>query len=258
MSSTKPCLQEETMGSYSYIVIGILVFSTLAIFVGSTLGVVVFDNLSENSDKSALPISVEPLYTLECNKPENILDTVIKTKPGCLNEPVDQVVYNPKEHFVEQGEIVFEQDSFVDDLPIYMSVEYGMEQWVVIGVNGGYTPELDNYFGYQAYGLMYLKDADGNVVYNDCNSGMFVGWLLDSYTEISCVTSDPCWTYYNFTLNPELCMNWVCLDSSYQLGDLEPEESKFYTIEYDTHWTGCEFDQILAHVNRVPEIPNSR
>jgi len=249
------------MGSYSYIVIGILVFSTLAIFVGSTLGVVVFDNLSENSDKSALPISVEPLYTLECNKPEKILDTAIEAESGCRDEPVDQVVYNPKLHYVEVGEIKFVEDSFVDDLPICMSIDYGSEQWVVIGVKGGYTPTLKNYFGnpaYSAYGLMYLKDADGNIVFNDCNPGMFVGWLLDSYTTILCPDDpDCCWTYYNFTLNPELCMNWVCLDSSYDL-DGQFHEDKFYMIEYDTHWKGCEFDKILAHVNRVPGIPYSR
>jgi hypothetical protein len=247
------------MGSY-YAVIGILLFSTLAIFVGSTLGVIAFDDFSENSNKSALPIKAEPLYMLEYDKPENILDTVINAKPGCPDESVDQTVYNPKHHYVEMGEIKFVEDSFVDDLPICMSIEYGMDQWVIIGVKGGYTPTLKNYLGnpaYSAYGLMYLKDADGNIVFNDCNPGMFVGWLLDSYTEILCPDDDCCWTYYNFTLNPELCMNWVCLDSSYDL-DQQFHEEKYYTIEYDTHWKGCEFDFILAHVNRVPGIPNTR
>ncbi|MHA1239957.1 MAG: hypothetical protein ACTSQU_04105 [Promethearchaeota archaeon] len=257
MSNTKPCLQEETMGSYSYIVIGILVFSTLAIFVGSTLGVVVFDNISENSNRSALPISAEPLYTLECNKPENILETVIKTKPGCLNEPVNQYLQNPKHHFVEMGEVVFIQDSFVDDLPICMSIEYGMDQWVVIGVKGGYTPKLGNYFGYEAYGLMTVTDKDGNKIYNDCIPGMFAGWLLDTYTEILCPDAGCCWTYYNFTLNPELCMNWICLDSSYDLDGVLCED-KYVLIEYDTLWQGCEFDVILAHVICVPGTPNSR
>jgi len=261
MSNTKPRLHKETIGSYSYAVIGILLFSTLAIFVGSTLGVIAFDDLSENSNTSALPISVESQYMLECNKPEDILDAVINAKPGCPEESVDQTVYNPDDYFVEMGEIKFVEDSFVGDLPICMDVEYGMDQWVVIGVKGGYTPTLMNYLGnpdYSAYGLMYLRDADGNIVYNDCNPGMFVGWLLDSYTEILCPDdNDCCWTYYNFTLNPEACMNWVCLDSSYDL-DGQFHEEKYYTIEYDTHWKGCEFDYILAHVNRVPGIPDTR
>lgn len=260
MSNTKPRLQKETIGSYSYAVIGILLFSTLAIFVGSTLGVIAFDDLSENSNTSVLPVSVESQYMLECNKPEDILDAVINAKPGCPDESVDQTVYNPKHHFVEVGEIKFVEDSFVDDLPICMSIEYGMDQWVVIGVKGSYEPTLMDYLGnpaYSAYGLMTLKDADGNVVFNDDYPGMFVGWLLDSYTEISYPDDDCCWTYYNFTLNPELCMNWVCLDSSYDL-DGQFHEEKYYTIEYDTHWKGCEFDFILAHVNRVPGIPNTR
>ncbi len=167
MSNTKPRLQKETIGSYSFAVIGILLFSTLAIFVGSTLGVIAFDHLSENSNISALPISVESQYMLECNKPEDILDTVIKAKPG-LDESVYQYVQNPKHHLVEEGVIEFVKDSFVDDLPICMSVEYGMDQWVVLRVKGGYLPELQDYLGnplYSAYGLMTLTDKFGNTEY---------------------------------------------------------------------------------------------
>ena len=260
--STKPSLQKETNGSYSYAVIGILLFSTLAIFVGSTLGVIAFDNLSENSNRSALPISVESLYMLECNKPENILDTVIKAETDGRDESVYQEFYNPEHHFVEMGEMEFVTDSFSDDpadLPICMSVEYGMEQWVVIKVKGGYLPALDNFFGYSAYGLMTLTYPDGTRVYNDCYPGMFVGWLLDSYTVLDCVGTecDTCWDYYNFSLAPDLCNNWLCLDSSYDL-DGQFHDEKYYLIEYDTHWQGCEFDKILAHIYRVPVTPNSR
>lgn len=262
MSNTKPSLQKETTGSYSYAVIGILVFSILAIFVGSTLGVIAFDNLSENSNRSALPIKAEPLYMLECNKPENILDTVIKAEPGGRDESVYQKFNNPEQHFVVMGEMEFVTDSFSDDpadLPICMSVEYGMEQWVVIKVLGGYTPAYGNYFGYSAYGLMTLTNPDGTTVYNHCIPGMFVGWLLDDYSIVDCVGTecDMCWVYYNFTLNSELCDNWLCLDSSYDL-DGQFHEDKYYLIEYDTHWQGCEFDKILAHINCVPLIPNSR
>lgn len=255
MSNTKPSLQKETIGSYSYAVIGILVFSTLSIFVGSTLGVIVFDDFSENSDRSALPISVEEQYMLECNKPEDILDTVINAKPGCLDESVDQTVYNPELYYVEMGEIKFVDDSFESPLPICMDGVYGTGQWVIIGVKGGYTPNLIN----DAYGVMTLRDAAGNPVGNDCYPGMWVGWSLGSVEPILCPEGeeDCCWTYYNFTLNPEFCDNWACLDSSTDL-DKQFHEEKYYTFEYETHWKGCEFDYILAHVNRVPEIPNSR
>jgi hypothetical protein len=240
------------MGSYSA-VLGILLFTTLLIFVGSILGVIAFDNLSENSNIWALPISVESQYILESDKSEDILDTVINAKSGFLEDSVDQTVYNPKHHYVEMGEIKFVEDSFVDDLPICMSIEYGLEQWVIIGVKGGYIPTLKDYYGHSAFGLMHLRNPDGTLVYNDCHPGMFVGWLLDSYTEIICPDDpDCCWTYYNFTLNPELCMNWVCLDSSYDL-DGQFHEEKYYTIDYDTHWKGCEFDYILIHVYVYPK-----
>jgi len=257
MSNTKPRLQKETMGSYSYAVIGILLFSTLTIFVGSTSGVIAFDNLSENSNRSALPISVEEQYMLECNKPEDILDTVIKAKPDCLDESVYQFIQNPEEHFVEEGVIEFVTDSFSDDpadLPICMSVEYGLEQWVILRVYGGYLPATRDFYGYEGYGLMTLRDADGNTVYNDCYPGMFVGWLLDDYEIIDCVGTEceTCWVSYNFTLAPDLCYNWLCLDSSYDTSGVKYCD-KYYMIDYITHWQGCEFDKILAHVNRVPE-----
>ena len=256
MSNTKPCLQKETIGSYSYAVIGILLFSTLAIFVGSTLGVIAFNNLSENSNISALPISVESQYMLECNKPEDILDTVIKAKLG-RDESVYQLIQNPEKHFVEEGIIEFVTDSFSADpadLPICMSVEYGLEQWVVLRVYGGYLPATTNFAGYEAYGLMTLRDADGNTVFNDCIPGMYVGWLLDSYEIIDCVGTEceTCWVSYNFTLAPDLCNNWLCLDSSYDTDGVKYDH-KYYTIDYETNWLGCEFDIILAHVNRVPE-----
>ena len=254
MSNTKPRLHKETTGSYSYAVIGILLFSTLSIFVGSTLGVIAFDDFSENSNRSALPISVESQYMLECDKPENILDTVINANPGCLDESVDQIVDNPEHFTVEMGEIKFVADSFESPLPICMDEEYGTGQWVIIGVKGGYEPLLKN----SVYGIMTIRDQDGVKAGNDCNS-MWVGWSLGSYEEILCPENeeDCCWTYYNFTINPEICNNWVCLDSSYDL-DGQFHEEKYYTIDYNTHWKGCDFDYILAHVNRVPGIPNTR
>jgi hypothetical protein len=252
--------------SHYMIIAGILVISILSIFVAFALGVENTNNFSNNSDRSVRSTNLESLYMLECNKSESILDKIIKSKPDRDDVPVDQTVYNPEKQYVEMGAIEFETDSFnenPDDLPICMSLAYGAKQWVVIKVKGGYEPATKSYYGYDGYyGLMYLKDKNGNIVYNECHPGMFVGWLMDSYQIIDgCQEGtsecDACWVYYNFTLNPEACMNWICLDSSYEL-DGDKCLCKYYKIEYDTHWKGCEFDKILAHENRVPGIPNSR
>ena len=256
--STKPCLHKETKGSYSSAVIGILVITTLIIFV-AYLGVVAFENFYVNSTSRVLDTNVDPLYSLGFNNAENPLEEIIKAKLG-HTEPIDQIIYDPEHYFAEPGKIEFVEDSFTSDLPICMDLEYGAQQWVVIRVLGGYLPETTNYYGYDGYyRLMTLRDANGNVVYNDCIQGMFVGWLLDDYTVIECegTMCDMCWVYYNFTLDPYACENWVCLDSSYDVyGNLQP--CKYYTFEFDTHWKGCEFDKILAHVLTCPGIPYSR
>ena len=255
--STKQCLRKETNGSYSSAVIGILVLFTLIIFV-AYLGVIAFESFSINSNNGYLDVNVDPLYSLEFNNAEKNLEEIIVAKPG-HTEPVDQVVYDPEHYFAEPGQIEFVESSFESDLPICMSLEYGAEQWVIIKVLGGYTPTITNYYGHDGYGLMTLKDAHGNIVFNDCVPGMFVGWIMDDYSVVECegTLCDMCWVYYNFTLDPYACENWVCLDSSYDVdGNLHP--CKFYTFEYDTHWKGCEFDKILAHANACPGIPYSR
>lgn len=254
--NTKPCLHKETNGSYSSAVIGIL---ALAIFVSFTLGAVAIENFAVNSNPRDLYTDIDSLYSLDFNKAEDSLDEIIKANPG-HTEPVDQTVYDLEHYTVEPGKIEFVESSFNSDLPICMDLEYGAKQWVVLKVLGGYLPETKDYFGYgQYYGLMTLKDACGNTVYNDCVPGMFVGWLLDDYTEVKCegTMCETCWVYYNFTLDPYACDNWVCLDSSYDPdGTLHP--CKYYTFEYETHWKGCEFDYILAHVSTCPGIPYSR
>jgi hypothetical protein len=259
-SNTKPRLQKETKGSYSSAVIGILVIATLIIFV-AYLGVIAFEIFPVKSPNRVLDTNVDPLYSLEFNYAENSLEGVIKAKPD-HNEPVDQIVYNPDKHYAEPGKIEWFNDSFSsdgEDLPICMDLDFGAKQWVVIRVLGGYTPTKTNYYGINAYGLMYLKDACGKIVFNDCVPGMFVGWVLNDYSVVECegTMCDMCWVYYNFTLDPYACENWVCLDSSYDVdGNLQP--CKYYTIEYDTHWKGCEFDKILAHVLTCPGILYSR
>lgn len=248
------------------IIAGILMMAVVTIFGAFALGVEGANNFSDNSDRSSKPINAEMQYMVESNNSEECLDKVIRPKLERGDVSVDQVVHNPEPQFVEKGEIEFVTDSFNEDpadLPICMSLEYGAQQWVVIKVKGGYIPYTRDYFGYgQYYGLMVLTDKNGNIIYNDCNPGMFVGWLMDSYTVVDCQQPgtdecENCWTYYNFTLDPYACNNWVCLESSY---DIYGEECvcKDLRIKYDTHWKGCEFDYILAHENRVSGIPNFR
>ncbi|MFX1364634.1 MAG: hypothetical protein ACFFCE_12435 [Promethearchaeota archaeon] len=255
--NTKPCLDKETNDSYSRAVIGILVFSTLLVFM--VMGVTAFNDFSEHSNRSILPMNSESTSVLEFNNAENIDDQVIKAKPSHY-EPAYQTVREDIVYYAEPGSITFVEDNFESDLPICFDMEYGADKWVVIKVCGGYDPRLQLYPGYgYYYGLMILRDADGKIV---MNGNMYVGWLLDSYTDVSDQYRKPgciccqCCVWYNFTIDPYACNNWVCLDSSYQLHDKgEPtlNEDKFYTIEYKTHWFGCEFDKMLAHINCVPE-----
>ena len=260
--NTKQCLHKETKGSYSNVVIGILVIAILAVFVAFTLGANAFDELSDNSINNGRSINIDPLYSIEFSKSDNSLDTIIKADSRGHIEPVDHTVYNPNHQFVERGSIQFVTDSFNEDpadLPICMDLDFGEQQWVVLKVLGGYTPCPQDYFGYgNYYGLMTLTDKNGNTVYNDCIPGMFVGWLMNEPVDVSDQyrtgsICDCCYTWYNFTLNPRACNNWVCLDSSYQLDEEQVTPCKYYLIEYDTHWCGCEFDQLLAHVICVPE-----
>lgn len=257
--NTKPCLYKETNDSYSRAVIGILVFSTLLVFVVFMVGVTAFNDFSENSNRSILSMNSESTSVVEFNNAENVEDQVIKAKPSPF-ELADQTVFNPDNKYVEAGSIEFVDDGFDGDLPICMDMDYGADKWVVIKVCGGYDPNKVCYPGYGSYyGLMILRDANGDIV---MNGNMYVGWLLDSYTDVSADYRDPesicdaCCVWYNFTLDPGACNNWVCLDSSYQLHDNCPpslNENKYYTIEYNTHWFGCYFDKMLAHVIRVPE-----
>ena len=255
----KPCLCKETNDSYSRAVIGILVFLTLLVFVVSILGVTAFNQFSANYNRSILPMNSNSSSMLGCDSAESVKDNLIKANPSCF-KPAYQLVCDPEHYYAEAGDIRFVEDNFASDLPICFDMTYGADKWVVIRVKGGYTPRLQHYAGYgDYYGLMTLYDADHHIVFNDCNPNMYVGWLLDSYTDVSDQYRSPdclcscCWVWYNFTLDPYACDNWVCLDSSYQLGEEGPNPDKYYTFEFNTHWTGCAFDKMLAHIYCVPE-----
>ena len=103
--NTKQCLHKETKGSYSNVVIGILVIAILAVFVAFTLGANAFDELSDNSINNGRSINIDPLYSIEFSKSDNSLDTIIKADSRGHIEPVDHTVYNPNHQFVERGSI---------------------------------------------------------------------------------------------------------------------------------------------------------
>jgi hypothetical protein len=95
---------------------------------------------------------------------------------------------------------------------------------------------------------------------NPCQ-GMYVGWFLKDPEPVDYGYSgmcECCWVYYNFTLDPHACENWICLDSSYDPDGGNFQDHKYVLVEYETHWLGCEFDYILAHENYVLRILNSR
>jgi hypothetical protein len=249
---------------YSIIVAGILVSSIITIFVAFALGVDGNNNFSDNSNRSVRPMSTEPLYLLETNKSEKILDKVIKAKTGHDDVSVDQTVYNLDHHYVEPGEIQFVDDNFDEDFPVCVTPDWGDDKWVVVRVRGGYVPEKQSYYGYpgEYYGLFIITDECGNIIYNPCNTPrMYVGWFLDEIVDewtCSGTMCEECWVYYNFTITGHICDNWICLDSSYDPDSGHFQSDKYVLVEYDIHWKGCEFDYILAHENRVPGIPNSR
>jgi hypothetical protein len=231
---------------YRVIIAGILLLVCFSIVLAYSMGVSDTDLYSGSIEKNA-SLFMEPSE----NKPLDDDDV-----------PLDQTVKNPAKKYVEQGDIQFVDDSLCkDDLPVCLTPCWaGDDEWVVIKVLGGYTPTKKMWFGYEGYGFLEVVDSNGNRVYNTCPGygGMFVGWILDEIIETwTCVSADGCycdmcWVYYNFSIDPFACDNWICLESSYDMNG-HRQDHKYYELKYKTHWTGCEFDYITAHKNQVPE-----
>jgi hypothetical protein len=236
---------------YSMIIAGILVTYILTVFVAFTLGVGSSNNFSDNSDQGLRPMSSEPLYMLETNKSEDILDSSIKTKGDHGDVSVDQT-YTIEDLTVGEAADVQFYDTNIDEepLPICINPDWALDKWIAFKTKGGYVPA-------DVLGMVEIQQCGSRVI-NPCN-GMWVGWGLTATIndDYWICTSDPCecWHIYNITFDTS-CDNWICLDST-------PDQcssgcDKLVDFVFDTHWVGCEFDYILALENRVPGIPNSR
>jgi hypothetical protein len=239
------------------IIAGILILVIAAIFLAIALGIV---GKMSISTKFIQDQGNQNLWFLNNNNSDEELRNADLPKTGRDDVLVDQHIDDPDHHYVEMGTIDLVDDSFDDDFPICVTPNWGDDQWVVIRVKGGYEPALQNYPGYgDYYGMFTITDKNHNIIMNPCQ-GMYVGWFLSDYDSWTCTGDsfcDHCYVYYNFTLDPHACENWICLDSSYDL-DGNLCEDKYVLVEYDTHWKGCNFDYILAHENHVLRIPNSR
>jgi hypothetical protein len=197
-------------------------------------------------------MSSEPLYILQTNKSEDILDSSMKSKGDHSGVSVDQTYTIVDLTVGEDPEVEF-VDTNIDDeeLPICINPDWALGKWIAFRTKGGLTPA-------QILGMVEVQQC-GSRVYNDCPDleNMWVGWGLTVFDDYWECTSTPCecWHVYNITFDTS-CDNWICLDSTPD-GCVSGCDKKVDFI-FDTHWVGCEYDYILAHENRVPGIPNSR
>ena len=175
----------------------------------------------------------------------NEQDLVLKINPGDDDVPLGQEIWD-NDHDVVPGSIELFADNIPNDLPLKITPEWGADKWIVLKVRGGYDPDMTGTWMINFYQYDLL-------VWNPCFP-MYVGWGLIKVDEWMLEDCECCAVYYNFTFDMS-CDNWICLDSSWDPDGGNYQKHKNVDIQLKTHWTGCEFDYILAHKNQIPEDP---
>jgi hypothetical protein len=229
---------------YQVIIAGILMVLVIFIIISSTSGFFgkIFFYNKDNPELHSVPPYVKGNYR------KDFLTDPPDIPLGSDNVSVDQEIHDTG-YTVEPGTIELVADNIPDELPICISPCWAADKWVAFKVLGGYEFKA---------GMLTISQYD-KTVWNPCINGMYVGYgleLIENYRLCDGVCSG-CYEIWNFTFNTD-CDNWICLDSSYDPDGGHYQEHKDVTFTYDTTWTGCDFDYILAHERHVPRIPNSR
>jgi len=252
--STKPCLCEETNGSYSNAVMGILII-TISLSMGlSVLGVWVnaFDGSQEDSfDLPLIPEkkSLEDIISQEISSDIKISEDQSSEDPGgafigVSDGPVPESDCLGLFDTVPGTLEIIEERLPTDPLPLCIDNDYLADYSITVRSIGGYAPK---------WGAIFLNQLKGDYC--------FEGVICAEFTDITTVDECPCVVDYLVTFTVK---DPICLDSNHlPVGfDQSITLDKEVAVSYYSVWEGChletqEFVVILAHkaMSQNPKLP---
>ena len=254
---TKPCLCEETNGSYSNAVMGILII-TFTLSMGlSVLGVWVnaFDGSQEDSfDLPFIPEnkSLEDIISQEISSENKFSEgesgeVSVEALMGLCDVPVpesdDIGCFDTLPGTLEINEAASVLP--VGPLPLCINNDYLDDYYLIVESVGGYSP---------IWGEIYLDQNKGGFCYE--------GILIADFNEIV-EDGSPCIVTYNVTFTT-LDNLPISLDSNHLPMGMDPSVTlnKMVCVTFKSEWKGCEdqsqqFMVILAHkaMSQNPKLP---
>ena len=253
--STKPCLCEETNGSYSNAVIGILII-TIALSMGlSVLGVWV--NALDGSQEFTFDLpfipekkSVKDIISQEDSSEGQTSESQFRevSEEACVgecDEPVPESGYLGCFDTVPGTLEIVEDATYLPEgpLPLCIDNDYLANYYMTVVSVGGYSPN---------WGAIFLNQMKGD----EC----FEGVIYADFEEID-LDGCPCTVEYFITFY--VCEP-ICLDSNHlpEGFDQDVYLDKWVEVCFATEWEGChldtqEFMVILAHktMSQNPKLP---
>lgn len=251
--STKPCLFNETNGSYSSTVMGILII-TVSLSIGlSVLGVwvIALDGSQEDSfDLPLIPKSFEDKISQETSSDPKVSEGESSEVPdeagmGESDESVPESGYLGCFDTVP-GTLEIDWDSTYlpeGPLPLCIDNDYLANYYMTVVSIGGYSPK---------WGAIFLNQMKGD----EC----FEGVIYAHFEEID-LDGCPCTVEYFITFY--VCEP-ICLDSNHlpEGFDQDVYLDKWVEVCFASEWEGChletqEFMVILAHkaMSQNPKLP---